>query len=81
MKTLFIFFFTFVALLAGSTLIGGQWPDAALVFAGAFAASLTVWTVRQYDREFRSFTRVPPLQLPMGPAQRKPAAPPRRLAA
>ena len=81
MKTLIHFLLTLVALLVGANLINGQLPGVVLVFAGVFAASLTVWTKRQYDRKFLPLARTRPLRLPQVHTRRDQPAPPRRLAA
>ena len=65
MKTLLIFFLTLAALLAGVINLGRQIPDAAIILANAIAASLTAWTVKQYERKFPPLTRVQPLHLPV----------------
>lgn len=81
MKTLLHFFFPFAGLLAASFLTTRQIPDAALVFASAFAAALTTWTVRQYARAWPVLPASPPLRLPLPRTRQTPAVPPQRLAA
>jgi len=81
MKSFIPFLLPFVGLLAVSFLTGQQIPDAALVFASTFAAGLTLWTFRQYDRRFPSLLLPRPLRLPLPEARQNPPAPSQRLAA
>lgn len=81
MKTLLLFLFPFAGLLAASFLATHQIPDAALVFASMFAAALTSWTLRQYDRALPALPLSRPLRLPLPARKETPAAPPQRLAA
>jgi len=81
MKTLLHFLFPFFGLWAGAFLTTGQTPDAALVFASAFAAGLSTWTFRQYDRQFPPLLVSRVLRMPLPGARRNRSAPPQRLAA
>ena len=81
MKTLLLFFFALSASLAGAILTTGRIPDAALVFASAFVATLATWTLRQYDRKYYPLTRARLLRPTLGDARRETPAPPRRVAA
>jgi uncharacterized membrane protein YqjE len=83
MKTFLQFLLTLSALLAGAFLTNGRVPGAApvLVLASAIAASLTAWTLRQYERKFIPLIRTGRWQLRLVEAGRQPPAPPLRLAA
>lgn len=81
MKTFIIFSLSLAAILVGAIFTGGQQPDAVLLLAGIFAASLTAWTARQYDREFLPLTRARPLRLPLQNIRREQAPPSHRIAA
>jgi uncharacterized membrane protein len=81
MKTYLLFLFTLSALLAGGYLANGRIPGATLVIASAIAASLTAWTLRQYERKFVPLIRVSPWRLRLVGTGRRPPAPPFRLAA
>ena len=81
MKTLLLFLFVLTALLVGAFLTNDRIPDAALVMASAVSASLTAWTLRQYDRKFMPLIRVGRWRLRLVDARREPPAPPLRLAA
>ena len=81
MKTVLTFFFVLAATLAGAILTAGQIPDAPLILAGTFAAILTAWTLRQYDRKFIPFAQTRLSRPSVDDARPKASAPPRRLAA
>jgi len=78
MKTFLQFLFALTALLAGAFLTNGRIPDAALVIASAVSASLTAWTLQQYERKFVPLT--PPSRWRLRLVA-EPPAPPLRLAA
>ena len=81
MKTLLLFLFALSVSLTGATLTTGRTPDAALVFASIFSATLTAWTLRQYDRKYYPLTRARLVRPASGDVRRKTPAPPRRVAA
>ena len=81
MKTFIIFFLSLAAILVGAIFTGGQQPDAVLLFAGIFAASLAAWTARQYHRKFHPLTTARPLRLPLQNIHREKAPPSHRIAA
>jgi len=65
MKTLLLFFFVLTSLLAGAFFTTHQIPDVALLMACAVAASITAWTLRQYERTYKPLTRFSPMRLRM----------------
>ena len=81
MKTFLQFLLTLSALLAGAVFTNGRIPGFAFVIASAVSASLTAWTLRQYERKFIPLIRTGRWQLRLVEAGRQPPAPPLRLAA
>ena len=81
MKTLLTFFFVLTATLAGAILTTGLIPDAAMIFASGFTATLAAWTLQQYDRKFYPLTRARLVHPTLGDTRREATAPPHRRAA
>jgi hypothetical protein len=81
MKTLLLFLFALSASLAGASFTTGRIPDAALIFASVFSATLTAWTLQQYDRQYFPLTRERLLRPTLSDTRRETTARPRRLAA
>jgi len=81
MKTFLQFIITLTSLLVGAFFTNDRTPDAALVVAGIVAASLTAWTLQQYQRRFAPLTRFSRLRLRLVDARHEPPARPLRLAA
>ena len=81
MKTLLLFLFALGTSLAGAKLTTGRNPDAALIFASAYSATLVAWTLRQYDRKYLALTRERLLRPTLSDTRHEANARPRRLAA
>jgi hypothetical protein len=57
MKTFLIFLTALAFTLAGALLTSGRTPDFPILVAGVTAATLTAWTLAQYNRKFLPLAR------------------------